>query len=76
MNCCASTLTLFVDLPMGRTVPVQIDYVQTATMERMAYDLLDASLDMDTLRTLSLFEAERAIQMAREQFTNNVNRRA
>ena len=65
---------------IGRSVPVTIEYVQTITpdygedadgrqgMPMIEYDLLDVSLDITTLRTLSIHQAEQAIAEARAIF--------
>lgn len=70
MTCCACTMTLLVDLLGGRTVPVNVEYVQTIApnLDRPTYDLLDASLDLPTLRTLTLCQEEAAIRLAKAHF--------
>ena len=75
MNCCEASLTLMVDLDGCRSVPVHIEYVQTVTPERITYDVLDASLDIGTLRTLTIFQAEECLRMAKEQFADRCQRR-
>ncbi len=78
MTYCACTMTLFVDLPGGRTVPVTVEYMQSITpnLDRLTYDLLDASLDLPTLRTLTLCQAEEAIRLAKAQFLTRAQRRS
>lgn len=76
MNCLAASLTLLVNLDGCRSVPVEIEYVQTVTPERITYDVLDASLDIGTLRTLTIFQAEDCLRMAREQFVGHCQRRS
>lgn len=70
MTYCTCTMTLLVDLPGGRTVPVTVEYVQSVTPgpDHTTYDLLGASLDLSTLRTLTLCQAEEAIRLAKAQF--------
>ena len=66
--------------PIGQSVPVTVEYVQTITQDYGAdtdgrqgmpiieYDLLDVSLDTVTLRTLTIAQAESAIAEARAVF--------
>ena len=75
MNCFAASLIMLVDLNGCRSVPVEVEYVQTVTPDRVTYDVLDASLDIGTLRTLTIFQAEECLRMAREQFTGHCQRR-
>ena len=73
---------------IGQSVPVDIEYVQTITqgygedadgrqgMPMIEYDLLDVSLDIATLRTLSIDQAEQVIADARAIFHQRNARRA
>ena len=82
----AATSTVLVDLTdaegraIGRSVPVDIEYVQTITQNYgedadgrrgepvIEYDFLGASMDTETLRTLTIAQAEQVIAEARAIF--------
>ena len=88
----AATSTILVDLTdavghaIGRSVPVDIEYVQTITQSYgedadgrrgepvVEYNFLGASMDTVTLRTITIAQAEYAIAEARDIFRQR-NRR-
>ena len=90
----AATSTVLVNLTdseghlTGRSIPVDIEYVQTITQSYgedadgrrgepvIEYDFLGASMDVETLKTITIAQAEQAVAEARAIFHQRNRRTA